>query len=68
MIDRVDKFGHLVFYLFGPLGWYAEFLLRIDLQTLLGKATARLNLKIMLKSLHTSPGLTGALVSNVNFQ
>ena len=26
----------------GDLGWYAEFLLRIDLQTLLGKATARM--------------------------
>ena len=33
------------------LGWYAEFLLEIILKILLGKTSARLNLKIMLNSL-----------------
>ena len=37
------------------LGWYAEFMLKIILQFLLGKTRARLNLKIMLNSLHIGP-------------
>ena len=37
------------------LGWYAEFLLKFILQFLLGKTSARLNLKIMLNSLHIDP-------------
>ena len=37
------------------LGWYAEFLLKIIFQFLLGKTSARLNLKIMLNSLHIGP-------------
>ena len=36
-------------------GWYAKFLLKIDLEFLLGKTTARLNLKIDLTTLHTHP-------------
>ena len=43
--------------MYGVQDWYAEFLLRIDLQILLEKTRARLNLKIMLKSLHTDPDL-----------
>ena len=39
------------------LDWYAEFLLRIDLRSSLGKTVAKFNLKIMLKSLHTGSGL-----------
>ena len=39
------------------LGWYAEFLLKIILQFLLGKIPARLNFKIILKSLHIGPGI-----------
>ena len=38
-------------------GWYAEFLLKIVLQFLLGKIAARLIFKTMLKSLHIGPGL-----------
>ena len=38
------------------LGWYAEFFLKIVLKFLLGKTSARLNLKIMLNSLHTGSG------------
>ena len=37
-------------------GWYAEFLLKIVLQFLIGKVAARLIFKIMLKSLHIDPG------------
>jgi hypothetical protein len=37
--------------------WYAEFLLEIDLKTLLRKTGARLNFKITLISLHIDPGL-----------
>ena len=38
---------------FSYYGWYAEFLLKIELWFLLGKTTARLNLKIDLITLHT---------------
>ena len=37
-------------------GWYAEFLLKIDLQFLPRKTSARLNSKFDLKTLHTHPG------------
>ena len=39
------------------LVWCAEFSLEILLQILLGKTGAKLNLKIMLKSLHIRPNL-----------
>ena len=42
-------------------GWYAELLLWISLQFLLGIAGVRLNLKIMLKSWHICPGVCGPL-------
>ena len=37
------------------LGWYAEFLLKINLKILMRKIGARLNLKIDLVTLHTYP-------------
>ena len=43
------------FYLFAIQGWYAEFLLKIVLQILLGKIAVRLIFQIMLKSLHIGP-------------
>ena len=46
-------------------GWYAEFLLNIVLQFVLGKTGARFNLKIMLISLHIYPNAT--LHLNLNF-
>ena len=39
-----------------PLGWYAEFLLKIVLQFLLGKIAEILIIKIILKSLHIGLG------------
>ena len=51
------------------LGWYVEVLLGIDLQILLGKTRAELNLKIMLKSPNTGPGpvsINLLLLSNYN--
>ena len=45
----------LVLVLSPNLDWYAEFLLKIILQFLLGKPSARLNLKIILNSLHIGP-------------
>ena len=41
-------------------GWYAEFLLKIILQFLLEKTSARVNLKIRLNSLHIGPGVSGS--------
>ena len=43
------------------LGWYAEFLLKIILQFLLGKITPRLIYRIMLKSLHIGPGARNSM-------
>ena len=37
-------------------GWYAEFLLKIDLKFLLIKTAGKLNLKTDLESLHIIPG------------
>ena len=65
----MQYFGANIFYFWGsglgarprPLnfidlqGWYAEFLLKIILQFLLGKIAARLIFKIKLKSLHIGP-------------
>ena len=54
------------------LGWYLEFLLKIDLEFVLTKRRARLNSMIDLKSLHIIPevrqrfGLFGTL-SNVGY-
>ena len=51
MYTRTDQ----IIYYSGDLGWYAEFLLKIVLQFLLGKIAARLIFKIMLGSLHIGP-------------
>ena len=45
-----------------PLGWYAEFFLKIILQFKLGKISARLNLTIMLNSLHIGFDLAANII------
>ena len=66
--SKIDNFPGDMFWFFKlcHLGWYAEFLLKIVLQLLLGKIAARLIFKIMLNSLHIGPELTKSLIHFMN--
>ena len=45
---KKNESAKLLFIKYLPLGWYAEFLLKIVLQFLLGKISARLNLVVFI--------------------
>ncbi len=46
-------------------GWYAEFMLEIDLEVLLRKTGARLNLKIDLIFLHINPEIHSVVQDDI---
>ena len=60
--EKFDNWTLLPFKYQTSLGWYAEFLLKIVIQFLLGKIAAKLIFKIMLKSLHLGPGIRIVMV------